>query len=289
MVEVLGFLKNGFFSAAISLAFFALVLLVLLAWFRERQATRPPRRDPNADFTNMTILFQTMRDLLEQQKDLARKLQKNLDAKLALIRKELSESRAELEEMRRTALHMRRAMSAMKSEDAGAPWYVAPPSGEVPAEAEASSNTVAFPGRTEGRKTADHPSLHVLPKPAAASPDAEAEEEWVGLDFGGIEPDPLSLDVPDEPPEEPGDPEAARAAFRALLDMEGAARTAPGATAQPSVSPRQPARGNGRTPLQRRVYEYCDAGMTVPQISKELGIGKGEVRLILSLRAGKGQ
>jgi hypothetical protein len=39
--------------------------------------------------------------------------------------------------------------------------------------------------------------------------------------------------------------------------------------------------------LQRRVQEYADAGMSVPQISRELGIGKGEVRLILSLREGR--
>jgi predicted transcriptional regulator len=32
------------------------------------------------------------------------------------------------------------------------------------------------------------------------------------------------------------------------------------------------------------VYEYNDAGMTVAEIAHEIGIGKGEVRLILSLR-----
>jgi hypothetical protein len=45
--------------------------------------------------------------------------------------------------------------------------------------------------------------------------------------------------------------------------------------------------GNGGqylTPIQKRVYEYSDAGMRVPEIARELGVGKGEVRLILSLR-----
>ena len=36
-------------------------------------------------------------------------------------------------------------------------------------------------------------------------------------------------------------------------------------------------------PLQQRVLEYSEAGMTVAQVSRELGIGKGEVRLMLSL------
>ena len=39
--------------------------------------------------------------------------------------------------------------------------------------------------------------------------------------------------------------------------------------------------------VQSRVYEYNDAGMSVAQISKAIGIGKGEVRLILSLRKGR--
>ena len=40
--------------------------------------------------------------------------------------------------------------------------------------------------------------------------------------------------------------------------------------------------------LHARVYDYNDASMSVAQIAQELGIGKGEVRLILSLRKGKG-
>ncbi len=39
----------------------------------------------------------------------------------------------------------------------------------------------------------------------------------------------------------------------------------------------------GLGPIQQRVLEYKEAGMTEAQIAKELGIGKGEVRLMLSL------
>ena len=42
--------------------------------------------------------------------------------------------------------------------------------------------------------------------------------------------------------------------------------------------------GRYLTPIQKRVYEYSDAGMRVPEIARELGVGKGEIRLILSLR-----
>ena len=38
---------------------------------------------------------------------------------------------------------------------------------------------------------------------------------------------------------------------------------------------------------RRRVYACADAGMSVNQISRETSIGKGEVKLILSLRRGR--
>ena len=41
-------------------------------------------------------------------------------------------------------------------------------------------------------------------------------------------------------------------------------------------------------PLQQRVLEYSEAGMGVAEIARELGIGKGEVRLMLSLAKQKG-
>ena len=119
-------------------------------------------------------------------------------------------------------------------------------------------------------------------------------DSWVGLDFGGDAPDPLPFVVPDEAPEHPEDPEAAREAFRALLNMDPVEparqdrRSARPAQYSPQDQVSQGGNGRGRlSPVQARVYEYTDAGMTVSQISKELGIGKGEVRLIQSLREHK--
>ena len=104
--------------------------------------------------------------------------------------------------------------------------------------------------------------------------------------------DPFAFDVPDEIPETTEDADAARDAFKALLDYEEQREqdeaVAPSEAAQDEPVPvATPAGNNGHTsptPLQTRVYEYNDAGMTVAQIAKEMGVGKGEVRLILSLR-----
>lgn len=104
--------------------------------------------------------------------------------------------------------------------------------------------------------------------------------------------------APLEEEEEPelevsGNGEAAREAFRALLNMPMghdaplAPVEMPGQTRAMAVA----MQGNGgateevqfSAPLQQRVLEYSEAGMTVAEVSRELGIGKGEVRLMLSL------
>lgn len=100
--------------------------------------------------------------------------------------------------------------------------------------------------------------------------------------------------APPDPAERgPGNGDAAREAFRALLNMpatpeppsdpgpldimpKGTGGTATGAP-EPEEAPEL------SVPLQQRVLEYSEAGMTVAQVSRELGIGKGEVRLMLSL------
>ena len=62
-----------YFSAA---ACFVLVIFVFLFMLFNRLISRnvpqPGARDPQHDLTNMIILFQTMRDLIRKQKDLAK-------------------------------------------------------------------------------------------------------------------------------------------------------------------------------------------------------------------------
>ena len=36
----------------------------------------------------------------------------------------------------------------------------------------------------------------------------------------------------------------------------------------------------------RRVYELADSGMSIHRIAQQMSIGKGEIKLILSLRKG---
>lgn len=104
---------------------------------------------------------------------------------------------------------------------------------------------------------------------------------------------PAPLDEEEPEPQAPGNGEAAREAFRALLnipmntDVQAPPLDMPGQTRAMAAA----MRGHGAdreevqlsAPLQQRVLEYSEAGMTVTEVSRELGIGKGEVRLMLSL------
>src|SRR5262245_54760559 len=73
------------------------------------------------DVTNMMILFQTMRDILTQQKDLAREFNISIDKKVNEVRRLLQSNgdvRAELErtkrEMAALAARTRREMAALE-------------------------------------------------------------------------------------------------------------------------------------------------------------------------------
>ncbi|MBI2424904.1 MAG: hypothetical protein HYV27_18905 [Candidatus Hydrogenedentes bacterium] len=106
-------------------------------------------------------------------------------------------------------------------------------------------------------------------------------ETWQGDTF----PEESAPVAVPRPPASPSDADAARSAFRALLNMDAEAPLQPApqkAGEEPSAS-----RPNGiQKPLQQRIVEYSNAGMSVAAIASELGIGKGEVRLMLNLARG---
>ncbi|MBX3179273.1 MAG: hypothetical protein KF886_18105 [Candidatus Hydrogenedentes bacterium] len=107
-------------------------------------------------------------------------------------------------------------------------------------------------------------------------------------------PAPPAPAPPDPADAGPGNGDAAREAFRALLNMPAQSPASPdidrpldfvpGDSASRDTHPAPPeSQDHLSIPLQQRVLEYSEAGMTVAQVSRELGIGKGEVRLMLSL------
>lgn len=310
MQELLRYMNPYTIAGAIIIVA-AIALPVFVRMRRARQEARAAKRATEGDLANMMMLLQTMRDTLREQKELARKLNESLDKKVLFIRETVDAAMNDLDRLRTgvsdsaTELAgLRERLEALRSETdsvrqrlAEAPrpaaeWQDAAPGGasardEVPAPAPAPDPEPAAGQLDFG--AIDAP-LEVVARPERPEADASLLDNWVGLDLSEEEQPETRFPVPDETPQEPESPELAREAFRALLDLEDRKPApAPAPSPAPAMEPagKNAEGANGRaklTPLQQRVYEYSDAGMSIAEIANEIGIGKGEVRLILSIR-----
>lgn len=267
----------------------AVVLLILLVLSRaaeRRRKKNEPQHDFELDFTNMMILFQSMRDMLSQQKDLARDINAMVEKKSASVRKALDQALDEVARMRDTQRALVVQLEDARAELTSLRQRLGETESDTPTHPpRALEPPRPNPAERPAEESDDSDPLRIVAEPMDARPQPDGSDTWVGLDFGEDQPDPLAFEVPEEVPEEPEDAETARDAFRALLDLQQAEP----ADTEPSPAAQESSNGHGgMPPLHARVYEYMDAGMTIPQISRELGIGKGEVRLIQSLRKDRG-
>lgn len=280
------------------------LLLGVLAFVSAKRSQNPQERDPRSDLANMTILFQTMRDIVQQQKDLARQMNESLDRKVGLIRQVAAAAMenldrlgeverkvlAELEEARVEVAGLRKEAACLR---APAPLSAQIPSSPPASVAAPSAQTAGCPvAPSVPERDSQKPSSHMQSVGQSRELDEDDPldliDNWVGFDF--LEEAAPAEDADDESDVDlslgqDGDGDG-RDAFRALLGLD---------TPEPVEPPRRTSGtngGNGRpvvsVPAQARVYEFHDAGMTVTQIAQEMGIGKGEVRLILNLRQEKG-
>lgn len=301
-----------FLSAGVLLLLLALVVLFFL-YRNVKRLGMEPRHSPEQDMAHMMILLQTMRDLLGDQKDLAKQLNQSVDRKVVTVKGMISEARGDHEKLREDQSDLARRAEALKGElesiQRRASFMSGPPPSPSPKpdkEATPDVKVTAFQKSTTPDDI-EHQPHDASPDPLQAWKDEnkimgleggplhevidarEVEDvgdtdlidNWVGLDFGGDEPLPDAVEVQEIFDDSMEDPIAARMAFRDLTDMGEEDFTEQDGLEE----------GNGKSSqstLRRRVYAYNDAGMAVAEISRELGIGKGEVRLILSLRQDKG-
>lgn len=309
-------------------------------------------KQARADITDMTILFQTMRDIIGQQKALAKDFNEELEHKMEQVKHilnqgmeknkqlydkqqriamELDEAQARVDGLYRQLAQTPKAPAPNGSPTPVPPRPPAPVatapatlSPRVPRRPEAPSVTKAPAPRDAAARAAATPPMDprdvppsirepllrpARPLPPAAetrvpalSPEEEARfadtgvtrapfTSWIAEDLLERKPrtgapEPSRQNTPDPADQGPGNGDAAREAFRALLNMPA---TPDRESAPLDVIPAdedwpvQPESDSMTIPLQQRVLEYSEAGMTVAQVSRELGIGKGEVRLMLSL------
>lgn len=352
------------------------VVVFLIVMFRRNERKTEERlRQARADITDMTILFQTMRDIIGQQKALAKDFNEELEHKMGQVKHilnlgmeknkqlydkqqriaaDLEEAQARMEGLFRQLSHADKAMATVAPPApprpvsppapvtsaprpaAPTPVVATPEPSPAPVPRPPSSVLVRRPlADTRELSAASPPTRVDRPMPPRAAPAApplsDADRErlaatgvtrapfspWIAEDLPenngkeaapttpAVEPAPVAPASPPRPaPALAGDEEelesfapsngdAAREAFRALLNMPMTAGVAPAPPEMPGqvagMAPRAdgygpaPDEGAISAPLQQRVLEYSEAGMTVAEVSRELGIGKGEVRLMLSL------
>lgn len=318
------------------------LLVVLYAVQEHRQKAQLARTD--ADKSEITILFQTMRDVVGQQKELAKQFNSDLDAKMGVVKQILAQSLEKnkklYEQQRALAAELDGAKARMRAmqqelenlrglprDNPPAP-LDSPRAGRQPQKKTSSPTPEGLgfivPETPEPITGAEAPMHRESPSPTAPmhrespSPTAPMDTLIIGRPPRGEKrPSPESIRIPNdealagtgltraqyqkwigdaldqatvreeevvEPPAPitPEDAAKARDAFRALLDLE---RQHP--LRERDAGQEANAHGgngaHGGMALQQRILEYHDAGMTVSQIARELGIGKGEVRLMISL------
>jgi len=268
----------------------ALLCFLFFLWFYWRNEQRESGRlkQTKADIADMTILFQTMRDIIKQQKELARDFNHKLDTKMSVVKQVLSQGiernkdlyekqqalTQQLEEAQQQLQGLQRQIILLRD----------------------TGETIPRP-KSEPRTSAPQPVQEV---PVRQSPSVPKDNEatvpsrlpaafadWADFDLETETADLAPEEDLVQAPEAPGDAQAARNAFRALLDLDPHPAYWPTDGAEPKAATGSSG-GNGGpgqklTPLQRRVLEYHGAGMGVAEIAQELGVGKGEVRLMLNL------
>lgn len=245
----------NFFTIA-GCVFTALVFAVqVILYARLAKKNKSTRSDTISNLTEVAIMFQAMRSVLHDQKSLARDFNKSVEQKAGAIRQVLEEVVTAADNLAKAQARLAQQIDRAEK------------------RANAIEKRLAVSESTSPPPTSEEPDsvLQILATPVESAPMTSLLEGWKSFDapFDEVASEE-TFDVPQEVPEAPKDPERARAAFRALLSM----------------SEESTEGGNGRRKaeaLNARVHEYHEAGMSVPQIAHELGIGKGEVRLMLSL------
>lgn len=227
------------------------------------------------EFTNMAILLQTMREIIHKQKGLANQFNQNVENKVNQIKELMGATLEEHRILRKAQRELAQRLEEIRTELATIHAQTND-MGEVQQGGE--HLPPAFGTHPPETPESEGPLLRVMPPPEPGEEHGDIVDTWVGLDFDRAEEEPETSPVPAGIPEQPEEPGKAREAFRALLNMD---------TEDRDDEPPGHAPDNGRDAaslLRGRVYEYKDAGMTIAQTARELGIGKGEVRLILGLR-----
>lgn len=176
-------------------------------WIRKREEAQRAAagRDPQADLANMMILFQTMRDIVQQQKELARQFNESLDKKVNLIRQAASAASENLDRLREAERRVLAQLEEVQAELAGLQKQAS--SMRMLGGNGYSASQAHAPGPAAAEERAAEEALAPLLRMTGGPPEDgsggyDLIDNWVGFDFHNealgpappVEEVPLDLD-----------------------------------------------------------------------------------------------
>jgi hypothetical protein len=251
-------------------------IILLAMWFflsywmfrnlsRKAQLAQPPVNVPE-----LAMLLQTIRGLVQEQKALAADFNRSVDKRVTLMREVIQAFSDERERLAAAQAELSQLQNQVRM-----------------ATRMATVSVVA-----------DEPDVgdFIPAAPRESAPETDETNDlidaWVGVDFANVE----------EEPEEESEPFVAESDEERVQSHEALGALLGSGVSSPPARGEQEEGSSGApagiihpfpdadesrerlTFVRTRAYRFYDAGMTVSQIAQELGIGKGEVRLMLNLR-----
>lgn len=278
----------------LSVLFILLVMLFYLWYDRYQRKLHEHRR---IEISELAMIFQTLRDIVSEQKTLAKEFNKQVEEKLSLVRDFVSESQnrmnkisLELQEQSKKVKELQKQLDGVIHQSQA---FIENSSSNIQKDEtipipKPKSIHNEFPFTAEIDKTEhnheNRPTLEKI-KNDEKNGDLKNENDAVSSSISSIDTSKQDdeLDKKDTDSLE-HEKDEIKNEYRSLLGNSDKGLI----TNYKQISSNiVPDKTSELTPIQKIVLEYHNAGMTTSEIARELGIGKGEVWLILKLAISK--
>ncbi|GEM_PF-1804897 len=270
------------------------IFLVAVWWFDRRE--RKLREHRRIEISELAMIFQTLRDVVSEQKMLAKEFNENVEEKIGVIKKIVSEAKNKLAEVEEAIAKCNKRVQEIDDE---IDLMISRVSNLKKLLSESESGMYKTVTETESilveikeRLGKDKDENKKLEERHEGIKDESSEE--------GDKADPIQLDTDNLTNEVISDGvgeannvsqiseevTSLKSAYNQILGI-GNVSGEESEVVKSSVNEVNKGNMIDLTPVQKIVLEYHMSGMTTSEIAKELGITKGEVRLILGLALAK--
>jgi len=248
-----------------------IVVLCLFYYVYNDRHTRRLQEHRRIEISELAMVFQTLRDVVSEQKILAKEFNEQIEEKLSLVRGVVNEAQNKMKQIQQEICEQSQKLKELQ---------------------EQIDRIVCQKNVLSDTSIRDVKSIGTISIIEAESVCEEINEK--------IEDNKDKLqEIPSEEIKEINEKEDNETlislskeqediqnAYHSLVGLSGKQNQIEEEKSQISVRNNMD-RKDELTPIQKMVLEYHNAGMTTSEIAKELGKTKGEVRLILSLAISK--